>query len=495
MTVSQVTALVKRVIGDGVPSPIHIVGEVSNFTRHKSGHVYFTLKDQTSELSCVMWRATAQRLKFDPQNGLEVIATGEIDVYARTGRYQLYARKLEPRGVGALELAFRQLHQKLKAEGLFDAAGKRKIPTCPSHVAVITSPTGAAIRDILQTIRRRFPCVTVSVYPVTVQGDQAAGEIVAALDLLNACNDRLRIDVIIAGRGGGSLEDLWAFNEEPVGRAIHRSRIPIISAVGHETDVTISDLVADLRAATPTAAAELAVPVRSELLEDLHQHSLRLSRTIQHRLTLCGHGLTSLAERELFRKPLHLVRQQAEGLDQFRLRLDHAVQGRLHRRMQVLSRLRNSLALIEPSHFVADLRDRMRTRLHRLRMAMQRRVQSFERQVHETENRLVRISPEKTLKLSEQRLRSAEARFRGGSAVLLERCRRQLDSLDRQLQSVSYRRTLARGYSVTRSSETGKLVASAAEVGPGDVVETEITDGRFESTVNEIRKEQLKLFQ
>ena len=494
MTVSQVTALVKRVISDGVPSPIHIVGEVSNFTRHKSGHVYFTLKDSTSELSCVMWRATAQRLKFDPQNGLEVVATGEIDVYARTSRYQLYARKLEPRGVGALELAFRQLHQKLEAEGLFQAAGKQNIPACPSHVAVITSPTGAAVRDILQTIRRRFPCVTVSVYPVTVQGDQAAGEIVAALDRLNACNDRLRIDVIIAGRGGGSLEDLWAFNEESVARAIHRSRIPIISAVGHETDVTISDLVADLRAATPTAAAVLAVPVRSELLEDLQQYSLRLSRTIQHRLTLNRHRLTSLVERELFRRPLHLVRQQAEVLDQTRLRLDHAVQGLLHGRMQVLSRLQNSLAIIEPSHFVADLRDRMRTRLHRLRMAMQRRMQSCERQVYETENRLVRISPEKTLRLAVQRLQSAGARLHSGTVVLFERCRRQLDSLEKQLQSVSYRRTLARGYSVTRSTETGKLVASAAEVGPGDVVETEVADGRFESTVKGARKEQLKLF-
>ncbi len=494
MTVSQVTALVKRVIGDGVPSPIHIVGEVSNFTRHKSGHVYFTLKDETSELSCVMWRATAQRLKFDPQNGLEVVASGEIDVYARTGRYQLYARKLEPRGVGALELAFRQLHQKLKAEGLFEAAGKRKIPTCPAHVAVITSPTGAAVRDILQTIRRRFPCVTVSVFPVTVQGERAAGEIVAALDCLNACNDRLRINVIIVGRGGGSLEDLWAFNEERVARAIHRSRIPIISAVGHETDVTISDVVADLRAATPTAAAELAVPVRSELLEDLHHHSVRLSRTIQHRLTLCSHSLASLTERELFRKPLHLVRQQAEGLDQTRLRLDHAVQGKLHGRMQVLARLQNSLALIEPSRFISDLRDRMRTRLHRLRMAIQRRMQSGERRLHETENRLVRISPEKAMRLSEQRLKSAADRLHGGAAVLFERCGRQLGSLDRQLQSVSYRRTLARGYSVTRSTETGKLVASAAEVGAGDVVETETTDGRFHSTVNGARKEQMKLF-
>ncbi len=495
LTVSQVTALVKQVIRDGLPSPIHVVGEISNLKRHRSGHLYFTLKDAGSDLSCVMWRSTAARLKFDPQDGMEAIATGEIDVFERAGKYQLYVRRLEPKGVGAFELAFRQRCEKLKREGLFDPVHKKVLPPYPSHIAVVTSPTGAAIRDILQTLRRRFPCLTVSIYPVAVQGDMAAGEIAKALDQLNTHNQWLGIDLIIAGRGGGSLEDLWAFNEEVVARAIFRSRIPIISAVGHETDVTISDMVADLRAATPTAAAELAVPHREEVLEELYHKAHRLGRATNHQVTVCKNAVSSLAHREPFGRPLRLVQQHAQCLDHLQTKLDHGIRHRLHGRAQLLSRLDATLHSIEPRLYLANLRSRIRTLAHRVRLAVQKRFQYHERMLHQTDNRLTRSSPEKIVLVSKQRLESLVRTLRGGMFVLLQRRAQQLVALDKQLQSVSYRRTLARGYSVTRMARTGKLLTSAKMVGPGDVVETETGAGAFESTVNEKSRKQMELFE
>ncbi|MDO8631193.1 MAG: exodeoxyribonuclease VII large subunit, partial [Phycisphaerales bacterium] len=277
LTVSQLTSLIKRAIQDSLPATVHVVGEISNFKRHASGHLYLTLKDAGSELACVMWRADAAKLKFSPEDGLEVIATGGVEVFERAGRYQLYIRRLEPRGVGALELAFRQLCAKLEKEGLFDPRRKKPLPRFPRRIVLVTSPTGAAVADMIRTIERRFPCVHVLVYPVRVQGDGAAAEIASAVRSVNSNAERLGgVDLMIVGRGGGSLEDLWAFNEEIVARAIFASSVPIISAVGHEVDVTIADLAADVRAATPTAAAEIAVPVLDELLSGLGAQELRL---------------------------------------------------------------------------------------------------------------------------------------------------------------------------------------------------------------------------
>ena len=494
MTVSQLTALVKRALQRELPSPVHIVGEISNFKRHKSGHLYFTLKDDGSELGCAMWRPAAQRLKFAPQDGMEVIATGEIDVFQRAGRYQLYARRLEPKGVGAFELAFRQLHTKLEREGLFDPACKQAIPPYPRHIAVVTSPTGAAVRDILQTLRRRFPCVTVSILPVTVQGDKAAREIAGALDRLNKHNQRLLIDLIITGRGGGSLEDLWAFNEEAVARAIFRSKIPIISAVGHETDVTISDLVADLRAATPTAAAELAVPEAQDLREQIHLNARRLHRAVTHHLAVCNNAILALTHREPFHKPARLVQQSAENLDRLQSAIDLAMSRRLNGWAQRLAKLETTLHLIEPRHFLAALRSRLRTFAHRGRIALQRRLQSEERLLHQVDQRLTRASPENIVVLTRQRLEGLERRLAASLTVLLQRCNEGLGALDKQLQSVSYRRTLARGYSVTRLSGGRTIVTSAAAVRPGDVVETETNDGAFQSEVGGKSSEQMSLF-
>ena len=296
LTVSQLNALVKRVLGDQLPGTIHLIGEISNLSRPASGHVYLTLKDDRGEVRCAMWRSSVSALKFAPADGQEVIATGHVELYEPRGQYQFQIRKLEPRGTGALELAFRQLRARLARDGLFEAGRKKPIPRYPRHIAVVTSATGAAVRDILKTLKRRCPCVSVFLYPVRVQGDGAAREIADAVTRLNRCAAALGgIDAMIVGRGGGSLEDLWAFNEEIVARAIYASRIPVISAVGHEVDVTIADLVADLRAPTPTAAAELAVPILDEVLETLTRHESRIRRAARHRLDLSRSRIEAVA--------------------------------------------------------------------------------------------------------------------------------------------------------------------------------------------------------
>jgi len=256
---------------------VWVRGEISNFTHHSSGHMYFTLKDADSRIKCMMFSRQNQRLSFMPRDGTKVLALGNVSVYERDGQYQFYATEMQPDGIGGLFLAFEQLKLKLETEGLFAVQHKQPIPRFPKAIGVITSPTGAAVRDIIITLQRRFPTTAILLYPVLVQGNQAAPDIVKAIQ---AMNERNEVDLLIIGRGGGSLEELWAFNEESVARSIYASHIPIISAVGHETDFTIADFVADLRAATPTAAAELAVPHHLELRQQLNQANKRLQRGI-----------------------------------------------------------------------------------------------------------------------------------------------------------------------------------------------------------------------
>ncbi len=263
LTVGQINTYIKSLIdGDPNLNSVFVAGEISNFTNHyRTGHFYFTLKDSESAIKSVMFRSSAQRLRFMPENGMRVIIRGRISVFERDGQYQLYADDMQPDGLGALNIAFEQLKAKLEAQGLFDSSRKKAIPSVPLRVGVVTSPTGAAVRDIINVLTRRFPLAKIVICPVQVQGADAAGQIADALDLINKHS---AADVIIVGRGGGSIEDLWAFNEEKVALAVSRSVIPVISAVGHETDYTICDFVADLRAPTPSAAAELAVPDKRE---------------------------------------------------------------------------------------------------------------------------------------------------------------------------------------------------------------------------------------
>lgn len=300
-TVGQINRYIKNLLeNDIILSSLLVRGEISNFKAHSSGHLYFSLKDPSGAIGCIMFRADAAALPFLPENGMQVIVYGHVSLYERTGQYQLYAEMMEPVGIGALQAAFEQLKEKLAAEGLFDADFKREIPKNPSCIAVITSPTGAAVRDILHIVKRRDPSVKLVVVPTLVQGEAAAADIVRSLRLVNSWG---KADVIILGRGGGSMEDLWCFNEESVARAIFASEIPVISAVGHETDFTIADFTADLRAATPSAAAELATTPLEEKRDDMRRLRMRLDRDMDAVMADCRQRLEYMKKRPVLARP------------------------------------------------------------------------------------------------------------------------------------------------------------------------------------------------
>jgi len=311
-TVTDITREIKNLLEQSFPT-LWVEGEISNYTLHSSGHRYFSLKDENAQIRCVLFRWEGRRLVFEPQDGMKVFALGNITVYEKSGQYQLNVIRLHPVGIGELELAFQQLKERLYNEGLFDEAHKKPIPEYPEAIGVVTSPTGAAIRDIIKIIQRRAPSVKIILNPVRVQGEGAAEEIALAI---KDFNDYKKIDLLIVGRGGGSLEDLWAFNEEIVARAIYDSKIPIISAVGHEVDFTIADFTADLRAPTPSAAAELAVKNRIEVLKEVRNLFKTLVST--QRLILDDYKSRVLLAKESygFKKSVDLIAQRAQRTDE-----------------------------------------------------------------------------------------------------------------------------------------------------------------------------------
>jgi len=322
LSVWELTARIKDLLENTFPD-VWVGGEISNFARPRSGHCYLTLKDDKAQLSAVLWRNTARRVRFDLHDGLEVICRGHLGVYPPHGKYQLIVDQIQPKGIGALELAFRQLHDKLAREGLFDPARKRPLPRFVERIAVVTSPTGAAIHDFLQILGRRWPGAGVLVVPVRVQGEGAAEEIAAAIRLVNRLRDP--VDCLVVTRGGGSLEDLWAFNEEVVVRAIFASGVPVVSAVGHEIDVTLSDLVADVRALTPSEAAERIVPDAREVAARLAHYHQRLSAALRARTASARTRLAALARHPLFRRPFERVHELERRLDELGSRAERAV--------------------------------------------------------------------------------------------------------------------------------------------------------------------------
>lgn len=322
-TVSEINKHIKDLIAnDTILSGIWVKGEISNFKNHYSGHLYFTLKDESSVLKCVMFRSYASALRFVPENGMKMIVRGYVSVFERDGQYQLYAEEMQPDGVGALYVAFEKLKQKLASEGLFDEAKKKKLPYMPSAIGVVTSSTGAVIRDIINVLSRRFYNVNIKLYPVQVQGEQAAGQIAAAVRRLNQLKN---VDVIIVARGGGSLEELWAFNEEVVARSIYESEIPVISAVGHETDFTIADFAADVRAPTPSAAAELAMPELSIVQNRLDTLRMRLRNGALKKISMDRLILKRLSESTVFKQPYNRIYQERMLLDVQKKYMDKAL--------------------------------------------------------------------------------------------------------------------------------------------------------------------------
>ncbi len=344
LSVSEFTGLLKSHVEDHFPL-VAIRGEVSNVSRSAKGHVFLTLKDSSAQLRAVLWRDTARQLKFQLKDGLEVVAAGQLDLYPARGTYQLVVHELIPEGIGALELAFRQLREKLAAEGLFSLERKRPLPRIPRRIALVTSPQGAAVKDMLQIILRRWPAAHIVIVPVPVQGDGAAEKIARGIRLLPELEG---VDVAIVGRGGGSLEDLWPFNEEVVARAIAACPIPIISAVGHEIDVSISDLVADRRALTPSESGEIVVPDAAELLHEIAQIERRLRRVLENRLETAGSRLESLSGRPVLADPLRQLAQLRSRLEDQSQRLTRAGAARLLRGDTALSRLAATLDALSP---------------------------------------------------------------------------------------------------------------------------------------------------
>lgn len=343
-TVRELTRQIRTLIESHFPA-IWVEGEISGFKHHHSGHIYFNLKDSEAVIKAAFFSRFNRNLKFDLKDGLQVLCSGKISVYEPRGDYQLYVEKIEPKGLGALQLAFLQLKEKLSKEGLFDPAHKRPIPRFPRTVGVVTSPTGAAIRDILHVVNRRFRGTDVLLNPVRVQGEGAAEEIARALDEMNRFED---IDVLIVGRGGGSLEDLWAFNEEAVARAVSRSRIPVISAVGHEIDWTICDWVADLRAPTPSAAAEIVVQSREDLEIRLGDFAVRLRNAVRNILEARRQTLRELQESYAFRQPLQLINQQAQRLDELLRQFQNYVKNLVREKCQALENWAGRLESLSP---------------------------------------------------------------------------------------------------------------------------------------------------
>ena len=414
---------------------VWVEGEISNLAFPASGHWYFTLKDADAQIRCALFRGAARAVGFRPENGMRVLARAQVSLYEPRGEYQLVVDCLEAAGDGALRRAFEQLKQKLAAEGLFDASRKRPCPPLPRAIGVVTSPSGAAIRDILSVLQRRFPAIPVVLYPAAVQGADARQEIVRALALA----DHLRqVDVIILARGGGSLEDLWAFNEEMVARAIAACSLPIISGVGHETDVSIADFVADLRAETPSAAAAAASPDQAEWLARLRQGEARLRQRMDGIVAGQAQRLAFLSHRLRQAHPLQRLQRHGQRLDELELRLRRALRAGAERRRGLIATL---------------------------------------------EARLLRHHPQARLQAAQLRWHGLDQRLQAVLAVNLERGKRRSGELAQRLNSVSPLATLARGYAIVNRADDGTLVRSVEQVKPGDRIETRLADGSFTSRV------------
>jgi exodeoxyribonuclease VII large subunit len=345
LTVGQLSLLIEATLETMFPS-LWVSGEITEVTRPHSGHIYFTLRDDTAQIRAVIWRSAAARLKFRPEEGQQVICQGGLDVYPPRGTYQLVVQQIEPQGLGALQLALKQLQQRLAAEGLFDAAHKKTLPTFPRRVGFVTSPTGAAIRDFLQVAARRFRGVDVLVIPAKVQGEGAAKEIVRGIELANRVQPSL--DVLVVGRGGGSPEDLWCFNEEAVVRAIYASRIPVVSAVGHEIDVTLADLVADVRALTPSEAAERVIPSAENLKSQLAAQQRRLAAMLLAKAVAARRHLEQLAATRVLRNPRVLIDDLSYRLDELDLRAARAVGRRVRGLREQVNGIANRVEALSP---------------------------------------------------------------------------------------------------------------------------------------------------
>jgi exodeoxyribonuclease VII large subunit len=437
-TVTEINQLIKVTLEGYLPPRITVAGEISSFRPHHSGHLYFTLKDNNSQLPSVIWKSTAGKIKFDFANGVSVLATGNIDLYTPFGKYQFIVDTIKASGVGNLQLAFEQMYKRLKEEGLFEDAHKKPLPQYPMAIAVVTSESGAAFHDIADSIARRWPCAELYLLQAPVQGEGAAGKIAKAIGLANSLADKYGIELLIVGRGGGSLEDLWAFNEEPVVRAIYNSRLPVISAVGHEIDTTLADLAADARSSTPTRAGVIAVPDRHELIESVKGLRQRLRGAAESRLNLSRSRLKTVMAGSFFRSPLYPVNYKSQQLD------------------SITEKLRR----LADASFAAN-KDMLNSYARRFDM----------------------VSPAKLIEKNRLTVEHLQAVVKRDINVLMREQNSRLESLESRLHAVDPRNVLKRGYSITRKKADDSVIRSADKVAPQDTIVTEFADGsKLEST-------------
>ncbi len=439
LTVGALTKYIKRKFeADPHLQDIYVKGEISNYKQHSSGHMYFTLKDDKARILAVMFASNNRNMKFSPENGLKVLLRGEISLYEPSGQYQIYIKEMQPDGIGDLFLAYEQLKKRLEDEGLFLTKHKKSLPLYPKTIGIITSPTGAAIRDILTTIKRRYPIAKVLILPALVQGGQAAPSIVRAIEQANL---RSELDVLIVGRGGGSIEELWPFNEEIVARAIFQSAIPIISAVGHETDFTIADFVADLRAPTPTGAAELAVPHLDELLERVLQRQARLIRAMREKLSSQKAKLVRIEKSYAFRYPRRLYQQKLEHIDRLSDRLSKGV-------------------ISTNKQKQADL------------MALTKRLD--------------RLSPKQLLLIEQEGLVRMQKRLQKASINVFQHKQREFINIISTLDALSPLKIMDRGYSLVYTKEK-TLIKNIDQVETNDFIQIQLNNGKIDCQV--IKKE------
>jgi exodeoxyribonuclease VII large subunit len=440
LSVLALTKYIKRKFdADPHLQDIHVRGEISNFKQHSSGHMYFTLKDEKARILAVMFSSQSRTMKFSPENGMKVVVKGDISVYEPSGQYQMYIKEMQPDGIGELFLAYEQLRKRLEAEGLFSIDLKKPIPSYPKTVGVITSPTGAAIRDIITTIKRRYPITNILVLPALVQGENAAFSIARAIEKANKMDE---IDVLIVGRGGGSIEELWAFNEEIVARAINKSEIPIISAVGHETDFTIADFVADMRAPTPTAAAELAVPHIDELMERLLQRKTRMLQAMNGRYRYEKQRLMRAQKSYAFRYPHRLYEQKLEQVDKL---TESLVRGAA-------------------------------------------RLTTLKKSQHETiHNRLIRNHPKVVLRDAEIKFERSKKDIQRAMGQIFLKKHNEFERILATLQALSPLKIMERGYSLVYS-EDNVLIKSVKQVKENEPLQIQLTDGSLLCNVQNIKE-------
>lgn len=439
LTVTALTKYIKRKFDvDPYLGRIYLTGELSNFRLRPNAHQYFSLKDDHAKISAIMFKSAFEKVKFTPEEGMKVLVTGRISLYEASGSYQIYVNSMQPDGIGALYQAYEQLKKKLTDEGLFDLP-KKRLPMFPKRIAVVTSPSGAVIRDIITTVQRRFPIAQIVLFPALVQGDKAAADIVKQIEHANEIGN---FDTLIIGRGGGSIEDLWPFNEEIVARAIVDSQLPVISSVGHETDTTIADLVADVRAATPTAAAELAVPVLNDELLKINQYRQRLFQAMNQTIKIDQQKVAKVRESYIFTQPTRLYERYIQNVDLSKNRLEQLKDGY---------------------------------------------EQNWQQKVDLLTNRLSGRNIQQSIANQQQQLANLEVRINQASRTIINNQRQSTAKLIAQLDNLSPLKIMSRGYSYVTLDK--KVVKSVTQLTPNKTIKMNFEDGSASAEIKEINKE------